>query len=351
MAQVKWRFATQLGDSGKAGLLAEARAIEDAGFETAWAPELYRSTFVPLAAVATQTSRVQLGSGIALAFTRSPLILALSALDLDEFSEGRFVLGLGTGVKRLNENWHNVPNYGQPAPHMRETVEAVRLLISQVHTGEPISYKGEYFNLDIKGFQRPFPPFRSKIPIHMAGIQEKMVETAGQVADGLLGHPICSPRWIKEVILPHLATGLEKGGRSRQDFTYSPSVTVSIAANDSPEAVAEARRAARTTLAFYGTVKTYDPIWEMHGFQAPINQVRRAFIKNDHAAMLDAVTDKMVDVFTIAGTKDSVVARLAELQELGDVLWVGGPTYYLPLEQIAEYRHRLFELVAGLAGN
>jgi 5,10-methylenetetrahydromethanopterin reductase len=184
----------------------------------------------------------------------------------------------------------------------------------------------------------------------MAGIQEKMVETAGQVADGLLGPPICSPRWIKEVILPHLATGLEKSGRARQDFTYSPSVTVSIAASDSPEAVAEARRAARTTIAFYGTVKTYDPIWEMHGFQAPINQVRRAFIRNDHAAMLDAVSDEMVDVFTIAGTKDTVVARLAELQELGDVLWVGGPTYYLPFEQIAEYRHRLYELVAGLCG-
>jgi probable F420-dependent oxidoreductase len=350
MPQGKWRFATQLGEAGKDGLLAEAHAIEEAGFETAWTPELYRSTFVPLAAVATQTSRLQLGSGIALAFTRSPLIMALSALDLDEFSEGRFTLGLGTGVKRLNENWHNVANYGQPAPHMRETVEVVRLLMAKVHTGEPIVYKGEYFNLEIKGFQRPFPPFRPKIPIHMAGIQEKMVETAGQVADGLLGHPICSPRWIKEVILPHLATGLAKGGRSRQDFTYAPSITVSIAANDSPAALAEARRAARTTIAFYGTVKTYDPIWERHGFQSPINQVRRAFIRNDHAAMLDAVTEEMVDVFTIAGTKDTVVERLAELRELGDVLWVGGPTYYLPLAQIAEYRQRLFELVAALSG-
>jgi probable F420-dependent oxidoreductase len=350
MAAGKWRFSTQLGDTGKAGLLAEAHAIEEARFETAWTPELYRSTFVPLAAVATQTSRLQLGSGIALAFTRSPLILALSALDMDEFSEGRFVLGLGTGVKRLNENWHNVPNYGQPAPHMRETVEAVRLLMSKVHTGEPISYKGEYINLDIKGFQRPFPPFRPKIPIYMAGIQEKMVEVAGQVADGLLGHPICTPRWIKEVILPHLAAGLEKSGRSRSDFMYSPSVTVALAASDSPADIAEARRAARTTIAFYGTVKTYDPIWEMHGFQAPINQVRRAFIRNDHTAMLDAVTDEMVDVFTIAGTKDTVTKRLAELQGLCEVIWTGGPTYYLPLEQVATYRQRLFELVAGLTG-
>ncbi len=350
MADQKWRFSTQLGDTGKAGLLEEAHAIENAGFETAWTPELYRSTFVPLAAVATQTSRLQLGSGIALAFTRSPLILALSALDLDEFSEGRFVLGLGTGVKRLNENWHNVANYGQPAPHMRETVEAVRLLMSKVHTGEPITYRGEYINLDIKGFQRPFPPFRPKIPIHLAGIQGKMVETAGQVADGLLGHPICSPRWIKEVILPHLALGLEKSSRTRSDFTYSPSVTVALATNDSPEAVAEARQAARTTIAFYGTVKTYDPIWEMHGFQAPINQVRRAFVRNDHAAMLEAVTDEMVDVFTIAGTSDYVVKRLAELQELADVLWVGGPVYYLPHDQIRTYRQNLYELVAGLIG-
>src|SRR3569623_533892 len=104
MTAQKWRFATQLGATGKAGLLAAAHAIEAAGFETAWTAELHRSTFVPLAAVSTQTTRLQLGSGIALAFTRSPLILALSALDLDELSEGRFALGLGTGVKRLNEN-------------------------------------------------------------------------------------------------------------------------------------------------------------------------------------------------------------------------------------------------------
>jgi probable F420-dependent oxidoreductase len=350
MAEGKWRFSTQLGDTGKAGLLEDAHAIEAAGFETAWTPELYRSTFIPLAAVATQTSRLQLGSGIALAFTRSPLIMALSALDLDEFSEGRFVLGLGTGVRRLNENWHNVPNYGQPAPHMRETVEAVRLLMAKVHTGESISYKGDYINLDIKGFQRPFPPFRPKIPIYMAGMQEKMVETAGQVADGLLGHPICSPRWIKEVILPHLERGLEKSGRARSDFMYSPSVTVALAASNSPDALAEARRAARTTLAFYGTVKTYDPVWEMHGYQAEVGKVRRAFLQNDHAAMLDAITDEMVDVFTIAGTRDYVIGRLAVLQAMSEVVWVGGPVYYLPPDQIATYRHRLYELVAGLTG-
>ncbi|HEX2911328.1 MAG TPA: LLM class flavin-dependent oxidoreductase [Chloroflexia bacterium] len=342
------RFSIDLGGAGKDGLLADARAAEEAGFETVWAPELYRSAFVPLAAAAVQTSRLQLGTGIVLAFTRSPLITALSALDLDELSEGRFVLGLGTGVKRLNEAWHNVANYGQPAPHMRETVEAVRLLMSKVHTGEPISYKGEYFNLEIKGFQRPFKPYRPHIPIFMAGIQEKMVETAGQVADGLLGHPICSPLWIKQVILPNLESGLKKSGRERSAFTYSAGVTVSIAASDAPEAIAEARRAARSTIAFYGTVKTYDPIWELHGYQSQIAQIRRAFVKGDFPAMLDAVTDEMVEVFTIAGTVDYVRRRLAELNELCDVMWVGGPVYYLPLEQIAEYRKRVVELVGAI---
>ncbi len=343
----KLRFSIDFGGADKTAMLAEAKAAEEAGFEMVWSPELFRSAFVPLAAAALSTTKLQLGTGIVLAFTRSPLIVALSALDMDDLSEGRFVLGLGTGVKRLNETWHNVPNYGLPAPHMRETVEAIRLLLGSLHLGKPISYKGNYINLDIRGYQRPYPPFRAHIPIQMAGIQEKMVETAGECADGLLGHPICSPRWIKEVILPHLATGLEKAGRSRQDFTYSPSVTVSIAASDSPEAIAEARRAARSTIAFYGTVRTYDPIWELHGYQAEIAQLRQAFAVMNIPAMLDAITDEMVDVFTIAGTADHARKRLQELGELGDVLQVGGPVYYLPNEQIQEYRQRVFEFVGA----
>src|SRR6266511_6354163 len=134
----------------------EARHAEAAGIDCIWAPELFRSSVTQASWMAAQTERVAVGTGIAWAFTRSPFILALSALDVDELSGGRFRLGLGAGVKRLNETWHGV-EYGRPAPHLRETIEAVRLIMSKAHTGEPIRFEGDYHDIDIKGCVHPQP--------------------------------------------------------------------------------------------------------------------------------------------------------------------------------------------------
>src|SRR5215204_1833349 len=129
-------------------LAAQAREAEAAGIDCVWAPELFRSSVTQATWVAAATERIGIATGIAWAFTRSPFILAISALDVDEMSGGRFRLGLGAGVKRLNEAWHGV-DYGRPAPHLRETVEAIRLIIEKAHTGEPIRYQGDYHDIDI----------------------------------------------------------------------------------------------------------------------------------------------------------------------------------------------------------
>ena len=129
-----------LGDSTDE-LAEQARAAEAAGIDCVWAIELFRSSLTQAMWLAASTESVGVGTGIAWAFTRSPMIIALSALDIDEVSGGRFRLGLGAGVKRLNETWHGV-EYGRPAPHLRETVEAVRLIIEKAGSGEPIRYQG-----------------------------------------------------------------------------------------------------------------------------------------------------------------------------------------------------------------
>src|SRR4051795_9674733 len=125
-----------------ADLEAETGRAEAAGVECVWAPELFRSSVTQAAYLAAKTERIDVATGIAWAFTRSPFILAVSALDIDEMSGGRFRLGLGAGVKRLNETWHGA-EYGRPAPPLRETIEAVREIMAKAHAGEPISYAGE----------------------------------------------------------------------------------------------------------------------------------------------------------------------------------------------------------------
>ena len=174
-------------------LAEQARAAEAAGVDCVWAVELFRSSVTQAMWLAASTERIGVATGISWAFTRSPMILALSALDIDEVSGGRFRLGLGAGVKRLNETWHGV-EYGRPAPHLRETVEATRLIMEKSGSGEPIRYRGSYHEIEIKGWHRPHAKARDSVPIYTAAVQKGMARVAGDVADGMIGHPMCSMR-------------------------------------------------------------------------------------------------------------------------------------------------------------
>lgn len=317
--------------------LAVARQAEAAGFHSVWSSELHRTAFVPLAGIAARTSRIKLGTGVALAFVRSPLIAALSALDLDELSGGRLLLGLGSGVQRLNEDWHNTP-FGQAVPHMRETIQALRLLLAGAHQGRPLSYAGEYYRLNIQGYRRPYPPVQERIPIYLAAVGPHMLRLSGEVADGWLGHELGSPQYLREVILPRIAAGLSRAGRSREEFQICPSVICAIA--DDPR---EARRLAAGQVAFYATVRTYHDFFAFHGFEAALPAVREAFRRGDTAAMIDAVPDEMVDAYTAAGTVDQVRARLREYDDLADLIKLSAPAYYNPPEATRVLQRRILE--------
>src|SRR3954449_3103967 len=156
-----------------AELEGEALRAEAAGAECVWAPERFRSAVAQAAYLAAKTERIGVATGIVWAFTRSPFIHAITALDIDEMAGGRFRLGVGAGVKRLNETWHNA-SYGRPAPHLREAIEATRLIMRQASAGEPIRYEGDYYDIDIKGWIRPHPAARDSVPIYTAGIQSGM---------------------------------------------------------------------------------------------------------------------------------------------------------------------------------
>jgi probable F420-dependent oxidoreductase len=318
-------------------LVEQARAAEKVGVDCVWAPELFRSSITQATLLAAHTERIGVGTGIAWAFTRSPFIIAVSALDIDELSAGRFRLGLGAGVKRLNETWHGA-EYGRPAPHLRETIEAVQEIMAKAHRGEPIRYRGAYHDLDIKGWVRPHPPARETVPIYTAAVQEGMARMAGDVADGLIGHPMCSMRWLDEVLVANLEIGLQRSGRSRADLDFIP--TVCCAISDDEEA---AREAARRTICFYATVRTYMPLWEMHGFGEAAAAVGDAFRAGEFAAMPGHVPDEMIDAYTAAGPLDKVRARVEQVAERADGLFLSPPTYFLSPEEIGEYQRRIVE--------
>jgi probable F420-dependent oxidoreductase len=321
-------------------LARQVAEAEAAGVECVWAPELFGSSITQATWMAARSERIRIGTGIAWAFTRSPFILAVSALDVDEMSGGRFRLGLGAGVKRLNETWHGV-EYGRPAPHLRETVEAVRLIMAKAHTGEPIRYGGTYVDVDIKGWIRPQPPARDRVPIYTAAVREGMARMAGDVADGLIGHPICSMRWLDEVVIANFERGLSRSGRERREFDFIPTVCCAI---DDDEGAAY--DAARRTIAFYATVRTCKPLWEMHGFGAAAAAVGDAFRSGDLASMPGHVSDEMVDAYCAAGPLDKVRARVEEVAGRADGVFLSPPTYFIPPEQLLAYQARIVEAFA-----
>ncbi len=321
---------------GRWGQLAEA-----AGFDAVWASERHHTPFVPLAAIAAQTKRIKLGTAIALAFVRSPWVTALSALDLDTLSDGRFILGLGTGVRRLNEKWHGVA-YGRPAPHVRECIEVVRLIIEQAHGNAPLRYSGQYYDLDIQGWQRPTSPTRPSIPIYLAAVQEGMVRTAGEVADGLIGHPLCSLRWSKGIVLPNLERGLSRSGRRREAFDLCLTLCCAISGD-----VEQARRAAAGEVALYATARTFEPLFAAHGFASEAERIQEAFLRGDQEAMLAAVSDDMIEAFTLTGTPDHVRSKVAAYVEIADSIALTSPYQMVTSDEADMYRKAIFDLFSA----
>ncbi|MBI2912908.1 MAG: LLM class flavin-dependent oxidoreductase [Chloroflexi bacterium] len=332
------RYSLSIGIAQAEEVARLARRAEAAGFEALWTSEMFHDPFLPLAAAAAGTSRIGLGTSIALAFVRSPWVTALSALDLDVLSGGRFLLGLGTGLKRLNERWHGVA-YGKPTPHVKECIQLIRLIMERAHRGEPIRFSGQYYDVDIQGWRRPVSPVRERVPIYLAGVREGMIRTAAEVADGLLGHPIYSLRWIREVVLPSVARGLQESGRPRDEFHLCLAVCCAVGKD-----VRQARRAAAATIAFYATVRTYEPLFA--AFQPEVQRIQDALMRDDPAAMADAVSDEMVDAFAVAGTPDQARAKLAAYADLADTICLTPPDQHIDPQESAAYREALLATFA-----
>src|SRR5919198_4185925 len=188
-----------------------ARLAEDAGFESVWATEFYdRSATVALAAMAQATTHIELGSAIAYAFGRTPVVLAAEARDIDELSGGRLTLGLGTGTRRMQQDWHGLDGE-HPAARMEELVPLLRRLW-QLDEG-PVEHEGRFYRLRVRPTAPPRPPVRPEIPVYMAGVNPRMIEAAGAVADGLVGHPLFTPEYVRSVAWPALERGGARAGR------------------------------------------------------------------------------------------------------------------------------------------
>lgn len=307
-----------------------ARHVEESGFESVWCAETARSAFVQAALACAATSRITVGTGVALAFPRSPTITAMAARDLSELSAGRFVLGLGTQVKRVNEQRFGVP-FEHPAPKMAEAVALIRDVLG-AYEGRPIDHRGRFYSVTMP----PFPgagPAPGRVPVYIAAVNPLMAETAGRCADGVLGHPMTSPRYIREVLRPAVERGVVAAGRRLDDVNVTTAVILQVGRDREA-----ARREAALQVGFYATTRTYRPVLALHGFEELLEPLRRAFARGDLAGLSD-VALPMVDSLAIAGTPEECRERIVGFEGLVDRVILGG-AWVGPSEERLEENHR-----------
>jgi probable F420-dependent oxidoreductase len=313
-----------------------ATRAEAAGFDSAFSIEFFnRHGFIPLAAIAQATSRIRIGSGIVNAFTRAPLLHASAAMDLDELSGGRMVLGLGSATRRMNEDWYGVP-FSAPAARMTELVRLLREAFA-AQKGGGLRFEGEFWKLKVPLYARPGAA-REQIPIWIAAVNRRMIHAAGLVADGLVGHPIATRRWHREVTLPGIRAGEQEAGREAGACVLAPYVLCVIA--DSRE---QALREAKGQIGFYYTTRLYHSILDLHGMGEIGQACQAAFRKLDMKGIAEAIPDELVDEIAIACTPDEARDRLAEWKDITEEPLFYVPTFGIQPERRLEISHAILD--------
>ncbi len=284
-----------------------AREAERLGFDGLWTSETDHDPFLGAAVAAAHTSRITIGTAIALAFTRSPTTLAYTTWDLAQFSGGRFTLGLGTQVKAHITRRFGMP-WDPPAPKLREVVAAIREVWAAWSERRPLHFRGKYFTLSLMTpFFTPPGPRPPGLRIEIAGVGARMCRLAGEIADGFHVHPFHTRRYLREVVVPQIEAGLARHGRSRRDFSIAASV---FGAVGTAAEVTTGLNDIRRHFSFYASTPTYRAILDLHGWGEIGERLSRLAARGQWDEMPGLVTDEMLEACAVWGSPDEVAARL-----------------------------------------
>jgi probable F420-dependent oxidoreductase len=287
-----------------------AQRMEAIGYDCIWTSETQHDPFLPLAVAATATSKIKLGTSIAVAFPRSPMITAYTAWDIQKGSGGRFILGVGSQVRAHNQRRFSV-KFESPGPKLREVVLALRAIWECWQKGTPLRFKGEFYNFDLMTpFFNPGPIEHHKIPVFVAGVNKYMCRMAGEVCDGLHVHPFHTTNYLREYVHPAVEEGLRSSGRSREDFQYATASFVVV--GETEQERTRQTEAVRQQIAFYASTRTYEPVLASHGWESIGPELHQKSLDGDWKGMARLITDEMLDVIVISGTYETIGAKLRE---------------------------------------
>ncbi|KAB8144330.1 TIGR03617 family F420-dependent LLM class oxidoreductase [Chloroflexia bacterium SDU3-3] len=319
----------RLGD-----VAATARAAEALGLDGVWASETQHSPFLALGLAAQATGRIQLGTSVAIAFARSPMVVAQEAWDLQALSGGRFALGLGTQVKAHIERRFGMP-WGRPVARLREYILALRAIWANWQDGSPLRFAGEFYNHTLMTpFFSPGPIAHPRIPIAIAGVNEGLAQLAGELCDGFHAHPFHTRAYLDQVIRPQIAAGAARAGRAPAAIELMSAAFVVTGADDA--AMEAAAQQVREQIAFYASTPSYQPVLALHGWEDVGERLGRLASARQWGEMGGLIGDAMLDELAVvaplgqvgaalreryAGVLDRVTPYIPYAPGAGDALW------------------------------
>lgn len=293
------------------GIAKSARRIEEFGFDGCTTPEAGHDPFLPLMIAAEHTKRITLGTNVAIAFPRSPFAVAQIAWDLARLSGGRFKLGLGTQVKGHNERRYSTAWPGPPGPRLREYILSMKAIFDTFQNGTKPAFQGEHYNFTlISPFFNPGPIEYPDVPIYVSALNTYMARMAGEICDGVLLHPLGSHSYTRDVVLPAIAKGAAKAGRSAKavDVVASPFI---ITGKDKA-AVEAALGPVRQQISFYSSTRTYHTVLDYHGWTEVGQELHALSLEGKWVEMAGRITDEMLHEIATIGTFDEIVPKLKE---------------------------------------
>ena len=301
--------------NGMADVQPLAQRAEQAGFGAMWLTESGRNAYLTCASSVLATSSIGIGTAIAVAFPRSPMITASTAWELAEVSGGRFTLGLGTQIKAHIERRYSAA-YAPPGPRLKEYVQSVQAIFRAFQGVEKLHFEGDYYNFSLLPAQwSPGPIEHPDVPIFVSAVLPWMSRMAGEVCDGVHVHPFHSPQYVSDVQVAAVREGADRAGRSLADIVFE--IPVMTAVGDDDEELARTREHARQMIAFYGSTRTYSPVFELHGFDGLSDQLHARQREGDMAAMVALITDDVLDHYVVssdwAGLGSTLVERYRDV--------------------------------------
>jgi probable F420-dependent oxidoreductase len=296
--------------SGLTGVVQAASTLERRGYDCCWTAEINHDPFLPLVLAAEHTTTIDLGTSIAVAFARNPMTVANVGWDLQAYSRGRFLLGLGSQVQAHIEKRFSMP-WSQPVRRMREFVTALREIWSCWHDGTKLRFEGDFYTHKLMTpMFTPEPQPHGFPKVFIAAVGEAMTEMCGEVADGMLAHAFTTKRYFEEVTTPALLRGMQRSGRQRNDFQLSAPIFV-VTGQTEQELTAGAD-GTRKQIAFYGSTPAYRKVLDLHGWADLHTELHRLSLAGEWDAMGSLIDDEILEAFAVVSPLDKVAAKIRD---------------------------------------